>query len=207
MFLDDGDGVVFLGEYGPWYAPERKQFHLSKDAARNLMRGILKTYGELKGKPLREVFLHSWSGIDEDEFQGYKDACPEGCQVIAVRVRSEYTLGGARLYRTGTLPIVRGSFWELNETSGYLWASGFTPELGTYAGWNVPIPLRIDIQHGDASIQQVARDILALTKLNYNACKVGDAKPVTVLFSDAVGEILVANPNITSRRPNFKFYI
>jgi hypothetical protein len=35
----------------------------------------------------------------------------------------------------------------------------------------------------------------------------GDAEPVTVGFSDAVGEILVSNPKIEKRSPNFKFYI
>ena len=63
------------------------------------------------------------------------------------------------------------------------------------------------MQHGDADITEVARDILGLTKLNYNACTLGDAQPVTVKFSDAVGEILVSNPTITERRPQFKFYI
>jgi len=71
----------------------------------------------------------------------------------------------------------------------------------------MPVPLRIDIQHGVADIEQVARDIFALTKLNYNACRLGDAQPVTIGFSDAVGEILVANPKVAGKRPNFKFYI
>ena len=34
MFLDTGDGIVFLGEYGPWYSPEDNQFHLARPAAR-----------------------------------------------------------------------------------------------------------------------------------------------------------------------------
>jgi hypothetical protein len=71
----------------------------------------------------------------------------------------------------------------------------------------VPVPLRIDIQHGEADIVQVATDILSLTKLNYNACKLGDLQPVTIGFSDAVGEIVVSNPDIKARPPQFKFYI
>ena len=71
----------------------------------------------------------------------------------------------------------------------------------------MPIPLRIDVQHADAEIERVAQDIFGLTKLNYNACRLGDAQPVTVGFSDAVGEILVSNPAISHRRPNFRFYI
>jgi hypothetical protein len=46
-----------------------------------------------------------------------------------------------------------------------------------------------------------------LTKLNYNACRLGTAEPVTIKYSDAVGEILVANPNVAGKKPNFKFYI
>lgn len=103
--------------------------------------------------------------------------------------------------------MLRGTFLKLNEKSGFLWATGFKPEIRTYDGWEVPAPLRIDIQHGEADIEQVARDILGLTKLNYNACKLGAAQPVTVGFSDAVGEILVANPDVKHRQPQFKFYI
>lgn len=44
-------------------------------------------------------------------------------------------------------------------------------------------------------------------KLNYNACKLGSSEPVTVGFSNAVGEILVPNPYIKLRRPQFKYYI
>ena len=46
-----------------------------------------------------------------------------------------------------------------------------------------------------------------LTKLNYNTCKLGDSEPVTVGFSDAVGEILVSNPKTVRPNPSFKFYI
>ena len=112
-----------------------------------------------------------------------------------------------KLFREGDYPVVRGTFWKLSDRTGYLFASGVVPRLGTYPGAEAPVPLRIDVQHGDADIVQVARDIFALTKLNYNACKIGNSEPVTVGFSDAVGEILVSNPTVKERSPKFKFYI
>ena len=51
------------------------------------------------------------------------------------------------------------------------------------------------------------RDILGLTKLNYNACKLGTSLPVTVGFSNAVGEILISNPAVKHYLPQFKYYI
>lgn len=204
MFLDSGDGVVFLGEEGQWYSPKDKQCHLSRAAAQRLLKGILDTYSGLGGKQLKEIFLHCRSDVDPDEFAGYQSACPAGVRLVVVKVRKD---GALRLFRPGAFPVIRGTFWSPDDRAGYLWASGFKPRLGTYDGWEVPLPLRIQIQHGDADIRQVAQDIFGLTKLNYNACRLGESEPVTVGFSDAVGEILISNPTIKDRRPNFKFYI
>jgi hypothetical protein len=205
MFLNSGDGVVFLGEYGPWYSPGTNQYHLSKKSAEALLEGVLKTYHDLGGKELTEIFLHSRSSIGNEEFEGYQNACPAGVKLVGVRVRVDRY--GPRLFRTETMPVLRGTFWKISDRAGLLWGSGFKGRIATYDGAEVPIPMRIDVQHGDAPIERVAQDIFGLTKLNYNACHLGDGVPVTVGFSDAVGEILISNPTITSRKPNFKFYI
>ena len=204
MFLDSGDGLVFLGDEGQWYSPEERQFHLSKQAATRLLQGIIKTYQDLEGQQLKEIFLHSRSEISKDEFEGYQQACPAGVKLVGIRVKPEPKL---KFFRQGSRPVFRGTFIQLNEKTGYLWGTGFKPRLGTYDGWEVPVPARIDIQHGDASIEQVSRDIFSLTKLNYNCCKLSDSIPVTIKFSNAVGEILISNKAVKDRRPQFKFYI
>ena len=206
MFLNTGDGIVFLGEYGPWYSSETEQFHLTRSAAYNLLHGVLKTYEDLGGKKLKEVFLHSRSMISNEEFSGYYKACPRDTKLVCVRVRSDRHRT-PRLFRTGDMPVLRGTFWKINNRAGLLWGSGFKPRIATYDGWETPVPLRIDIQHGEASIERVAQDIFGLTKLNYNACHLGESQPVTVRFSDAVGEILISNPTVSHRKPQFKFYI
>lgn len=206
MFLDDGDGIVFLGNYGPWYSPKDKQYRLTAKAAHELLKGALDTYTQLHGKSLTEVFLHSRSDISAEEFEGYRSAAPDGLKVVGIRVRP--CRDGPRLYRPEKQwPVIRGTLWKHSPTRGYLFGSGFKSRLGTYDGWETPVPLQIDVQHGDADIVDVARDILGLTKLNYNACNAGDTQPVTVKFSDAVGEILVSNPTVTNRQPTFRFYI
>lgn len=206
MFLESGDGIVFKGETGPWYSEESNDFHLTPEAAESLLRGVIETYRALGGLPLTEVFLHSRSDINAREFAGYQRALPPETKVVAVRVQSERS-NGFKLFRPGTRPVLRGTFWTTGPRTGLLWGSGFVPRLGTYAGSEVPIPLRIDVQHGDADVVEVARDVLSLTKLNYNACSFGDSQPVTVGFSDKVGEILVANPAASQPQPQFRFYI
>jgi hypothetical protein len=206
MFLDDGDGVVFRSEFGPWYSPETKQMHLNPKEARSLLTRVLGSYAKQEGKkPLREVFLHYRSEISLEEYEAFRSACPENVKVVAIRVKTDRD--AVHLFREGTLPTIRGTFWRVNDATCYLWASGFKDRLGTYDGSEVPAPLRIDIQFGKADLKQVAKDILGLTKLNYNECKYGDSRPVTISFSDAVGEILVSNPTIKNPDTRFRYYI
>lgn len=204
MFLNDGDGIVFLGDSGQWYSPEKKSCHLSREAAAKLLKGVLNTYERQHGKTLKEVFLHSRSEIDFEEWSGYQSACPEGIKLVCVRVASDR---GLRLYRDGDFPVMRGTFYKVSETKGFLWGTGFKPILKTYEGFDVPAPLRIEIQYGESDIRTVAKDIFGLTKLNYNTCKLGESQPVTVHFSDAVGEIIVANKGAEHFLPNFKYYV
>jgi hypothetical protein len=204
MFLDSGDGVVIRGDTGPWFSPKDWQFHLSKYAARDLLKKVLSTYQDLEGKPLQEVFLHYRAGINFDEYSGFRAACPSK-KLVCIRLRQEPD--EVRLYREGTRPILRGTFLKVNEKRGYLWTSGFKPVLSTYDGWETPVPLRIDLQYGQADLNQISTDILGLTKLNFNECKYGDANPVTIGFSEAVGEILVSNLRVKNPNPKFKYYI
>lgn len=215
MFLDSGDGLVFVGEFGPWYSKEKGEFHLPPDKAEALLRGVIETYQQQDGRPLKEIFLHARSGIEAEEFEGFRRACPKGVNLVAIRVRQDRN--GQRLYRfdehpdvgkRGQHPVQRGVFWQRGRRYGLLFTNGFKPRLGTYDGFEVPVPLAIAIQHGDADLLQVARDILGLTKLNYNACQLGEGQPITVKYSDRVGEILLANPGLTSDKwkPNFKYY-
>lgn len=215
MFLDSGDGVVFVGDFGPWYSPLRKEFHLPPEKAETLLRGTIQTYQEQDGRPLKEIFLHARSGIDREEYQAFVKACPPGVKLVAVRVRQDR--GGMRLYRyddhpeptaRGKHPVQRGVFWQRSANHGLLFTNGFKPRLATYDGFEVPVPLSISIQHGEGDLVQVARDILGLTKLNYNSCQLGEGQPITVKYSDRVGEILLSNPGLPSVKwkHNFKYY-
>jgi hypothetical protein len=80
--------------------------------------------------------------------------------------------------------------------------------MQTYPGRENPNPIRIDVVRGGADIMQVMTDVMALTKVNFNACIYGDGLPVTLRFADSVGEILTAAPERSDYPPlPFKYYI
>lgn len=97
----------------------------------------------------------------------------------------------------------------IDQVPGNPITSGFKERIAAYDGWEVPVPLSITLQHGEADLRVIASDILALTKVNYNACQLGESEPITVKYSDRVGEILLGNPKLPRERwrHNFKFYI
>jgi hypothetical protein len=86
--------------------------------------------------------------------------------------------------------------------------TGYIPRLRTYPGFETPKPVLVDINRGDGNLDVVLRDVLGLTKVNYNSCDYASGLPVTLKFADRVGEILLASPRGREAPPlPFRFYI
>jgi hypothetical protein len=204
MFLDSGDGLVFKGAMGPWYSRDRKEFHLSEEAARNLMLKVVDSYVELHGTPPRELFVHGKKRFSVSEWKGFKSAVPLTTNLVCVRIWRSQEL---KLFRPGKTPIMRGSSYMLSENRALLWTVGYIPELVTYPGREVPNPLIVELSRGEATISQVLNDVMGLTKVNFNACIFSDGLPVTLRFADAVGEILTAAPHMEGPPLPFRHYI
>lgn len=207
MFLDSGDGVVFKGAVGPWYNEKQGDYHLNRAAAKKVVEMCVEAYAAKNdGKPPKELFIHGKVAFDENEWKGFRGAVGSETNIVGVRIRPAQNL---KLYRLQNHPVVRGVAYLMTHKKGYLWTKGMVPRIRTYAGREVPNPLQIDICKGKADIETVMKDILALTKLNYNGCNYADGMPVTLKFAKAVGEILTAGPARELDVPPlpFKYYI
>ena len=200
MFLNSGNGVVFRGALGPWYSERTREFHLSRDAASALIAEVVKEYKKgHSGNPPKELFIHGRQRFSDEEWQGFQAAVPTETSFVGVRIRSTQDL---RLFRPEVdVPVLRGTAVEASEWEGYLWTTGYIPRLRTYPGFETPKPLMIEVTHGTADIVTVMRDVLGLTKVNYNACDYASGLPVTLKFADLVGDILTASPRGTRSSP------
>ena len=215
MFLDSGDGTVFKGNIGPWESTTEKEFHLDKASAKELVSMALHSYHDKRGAYPQEVFIHGRAGFADDEWEGFKEVVEElspGTELTGIVIKESDKLKLLRDVsgedcRYGNL---RGLAHLVDDSDGYLWTRGFVPRLDTSMSLELPNPLRVRIDRstgGTVSMKQVLRDILALSKLNYNACIFGDGLPVTLRFSDMIGNILTAVDKINSRVLPFKYYI
>lgn len=211
MFLDSGDGVVFRGNIGPWLSSDEKTFHLDRASAKALLSIAIEAYHtKHKGYP-KELFIHGRTAFIDSEWRGFQDAIQEtpSTNLVGVTIKEN---SGFRLLRDNSDPksqygVLRGLCLYVNEKSGYLWTKGFIPKTETANHMEVARPLQIEISRGQADIATVIRDILSLTKLNYNACIYGDGLPVTLRFSDKIGDILTAIPEVNWAAKPFKYYI
>jgi hypothetical protein len=80
----------------------------------------------------------------------------------------------------------------------------YIPYFGTYPGAYVPNPLEVLEHFGDASDLDIAREILAHTKLNWNSADFSSGFPITLEFAECVAEIL-SELDDDRIRPNEKY--
>jgi len=74
-------------------------------------------------------------------------------------------------------------------------------------GPETPNPIQIRVMRGKCELNTVLKDILGLTKINFNSCLFNDRLPATIRFADAVGDVLMSAPMDCEPRLPFKFYI
>jgi hypothetical protein len=213
LFLSDGDGTVFRGNNGLWISEGSFEHHLDEKESYNLLSLALTDYHSNNDSTYPvELFIHGKAVFSDAEWTGFRRAVEEtgaDIQLTGIVIQDKAPL---KLFRDVEgakcdYGVMRGIAAVISETEAYLFTRGFVPRLNTSTSLEIPNPLNIRVTRGAADIRIVLRDILALTKLNYNSCIYGDGKPVTLRFSDTIGSILTATENWKEDRRQFQFYI
>jgi hypothetical protein len=205
MFLANGDGIVFRGALGPWFREDSRQFHLDRPASRELLKTVLEEYYRLHKRNPAELFIHAQSAFTSEEWDGFVDVCPKDTCLVGVQIADGRE--DLKLFRPGNYPVVRGTALKLSDRRAFLWTSGYVERLDTYMGPETPNPLLVRILRGNVAMSTVLKDILALTKINFNSCLHNDRLPITIRFANAVGDVLVSAPISGEPKLPFKYYI
>ena len=110
------------------------------------------------------------------------------------------------VFRDGNYPVLRGTFVDLNG-KGLLYTRGSVPYYGTYPGLRVPRPLLlVPHEHSDSSILALAKDVMALTKVNWNTTQFDQKLPAPIKAAREVGRILKHIEYGTAVSPDFRKY-
>lgn len=212
MFLHDGDGSVFRGNIGLWESEKPHEYHLDNQSAKELIGMALDDYMQKWQKYPTELFIHSKTNFNDTEWNGFTEAVTERkttTNIVGILIKD---LNELKLFRhapnqESNFGVLRGTAMIVDEKEGYLCTKGFIPRLNSSNSMEMPRNLRIKIIRGNANISIVLKDVLSLTKLNYNSCVYGDGIPVTLKFSNKIGNILTSIPEWKVDTRQFMYYI
>ena len=206
-FDEQGEGLVLRGhdfEWDPNKTGSRAP-HLTADGAHELMELVLDQYESVTKQTPARVVVHKTSRYWPEERDGFRAA-------IEARVR-RYDLmaleaqSRIRLITTSKYPPLRGTRFSIGELD-YLYTTGYIASLNEFHGMHVPAPLQIADHIGqDSTRDTLLREVLTLTKLNWNSAALGGLLPITIKFSGLVGEIMREIPADREPLPQFKYYI
>lgn len=202
-FNEYGDGMVLRGQDFQWDTQAQgKSPHLDRNQSKSLIDLVLKQYKEtMKSLPQR-VVIHKSSHFWPTEEEGFQDALSQVPFYDLVSIRPTNRI---RLFREGQYPPLRGTAFTVDDVR-YLYTTGFIPSLKAYPHGHVPSPLQIADHIGDTSLTTIQEEILLLTKMNWNTTAFADVRPITLRFSQLVGDIIREIPSSREPLPQFKYY-
>lgn len=202
VFAVDSEGFVFKGEKAT-VDEHTRSTHISKGEAARLTKRAIDAYSSNKdGELPKRVVVHKTSRFNDDELAGFK----EGAANISKLTLVAFGDRDIKLLRWGQQPAVRGTMVKLPDGSALLYTFGYIPYQSVYPGPRVPSPLEILECHGE-SMEAVCREILALTKLNWNNAKYCTKAPMTIGFARRVATILRESPPGSKVAEKLKHYM
>lgn len=207
-FSTNGGGFALRGlMLQPDTEDRRRTPHLTKVQAHELGVKVLREYISRNGEPPRRVVMHKSSRFWSEEQEGFRLAFKEVpvVQLVALAPSS------VRLVTHASYPPARGTLLSVDESRHFLFTSGFLPELGTYPGPHIPIPVEI-VLHGEQTISEIreaAADALGLGRLNWNTSDLRSSQPVTLGFARRVGGIMAEYGQISDADPDpsYRYYM
>lgn len=204
VYNQRGDGVVVRG--GPAHrSNEDRQLHLSEDDAYAVLKEALTAYRQEHRHPPARVTVHKTSPFDEHERDGMlraaADLSLDSCELVWV------TNPSTRLYRNGYHPPRRGTLLELAPDHGVLYTRGSVEWYGTYAGMYVPRPIALRAAHIERSMVEVADEVLALSKMNWNSTRFDGRLPVSLRTARQVADIIKHLPADAYVEPTYAYYM
>lgn len=206
-FDEHGEGLVLRGHDFTW-DPEKNDSrspHLNAEQAGELIRLVLGRYQTEMGQKPRRVVVHKTSRFWPEERVGFREVLQSYVtqfDLVALQPQS-----AVRLLTANKYPPLRGTYFRVGDID-YLYSSGYIAELRQYHGVHVPSPLQIADHIGqDTPRESLLKEILILTKMNWNSSRLGGLMPITLKFSRLVGDILREIPADREPLTNFRFYM
>ncbi|MBE7494525.1 MAG: hypothetical protein HS117_06245 [Verrucomicrobiaceae bacterium] len=204
VFNERGEGMILRGGEAKKSEDDR-QTHLEReDISALIHRSLTAFHQEHRHWPAR-VVVHKTSLFNQQEILG----CDDALSKLGIASRDLVTVSDSfiRLFRQGLYPPLRGTLWSLDDKQSILYTRGSIDFYQVYPGMYVPRTLSIVSADVEQSARSLAREILALTKMNWNNTQFDAAYPITIKAARQVGGILKYLDSDSRIQAGYAFYM
>lgn len=194
--------------------------YLTRHDMRRVMARTLDLYQRAKGRSPARLVVHKTTLFTRDEIDGCIDALGsvDDLELLTISQRSPWL--GIRIDppkdamekgRPSAYPVERGAMLPLSPFEFLLWTQGNCNGIGNgnyfKEGKGIPHPVRITRALGSVNFQESAREILGLTKMNWNNDSLYDVLPVTVSYASVLARIVKRMGSFANTPYDFRYFM
>lgn len=217
VFDAEGSGLEFVA-----YEADVKLFgknpFLRRDQMMRLISRSLQIYQRkhVGDPPPSRVVVHKNTEFKLEEVEGCFDALLNVPNVELIHVQQNCGWSGFQIdapLRPGGYPPRRGAAFQLGDYETLLWTHGDLPQVTEddrswfKGGKGTPEPLMLVRHAGLGSVDDLCRETLALTKMDWNNDGPYDRLPVTLSFAKTLAKVVRRMPTLEPRSYAFRHFM
>lgn len=215
VFDMDGGGMQFVAfearDPVADVAEARRNPFLTRDDMRAVLARSLELYqGRNGGNLPKRLVIHKTTAFKQEEIEGAFDALSGVPEIECVEVGAASCWRGVWLIESGRqkpptkpsgYPVPRGTMVVRSGNSALVWVAGNAPEVSNKGDYyqgkkSIPKPLQLIRHAGRGSLELIAHEALALTKMDWNNDALYDPVPVSIRYSQRLARTIANVPDL-----------
>lgn len=215
VFDMDGGGMQFVAfearDPVADVAEARRNPFLTRDDMRAVLARSLGLYqGRNGGNLPKRLVIHKNTAFKQEEINGAFDALSGVKEIECIEVGAASCWRGIWLIPSGRpkpltkpagYPVPRGTMVIRAGNSALVWVAGNAPEVSTTGNYyqgkkSIPKPIQLIRHAGRGSLELIAHEALALTKMDWNNDALYDPVPVSITYSKRLARTIANVPDL-----------
>lgn len=200
----------------------QKKPHLSYDDAYDFGRSIINLFYESMNELPKRVVIHKRTFFTKDEKDGICDSLLENANIqnidlIEINFEEDIKYVSSKIKNGKTeidgFSVARGTCIQLSSKTALLWTHGIIPSVKNTSykfypgGRYIPKPLKLVRHYGNSSLEQIATEILGLSKMNWNSLNMYSQLPATIFSSNEIAKIGRLISDNQNQEYDYRFFI
>ena len=201
IYTAEGQGLKYkLSKINDFKLDRRNNPFLSEHEAYNLGINIRELFYKSVGELPKRVVLHKRTKFTQEEINGLTQSLKysgiENVDLIEITYEDNARFVAIKdNFTLDNFPVARGCCFPVTDDTAYLFTHGIAPSIRNpnfryiKGGTSIPVPLKITKHYGNGNIDEIATEILGLSKIDWNSFDLYSKLPCTLESSGEIAKI------------------